>query len=162
LLTLPHADYDLAVWHERRGVVTESFVPSGCRLVTANELLSKLHSGYLAQQRYQRRQHTLRVFLALGTSPRVEPPEGYGFPPSFASSADLMVGYLMLDCLIGNQDRHDENWGLIVCPGIPARITLAPTYPIFVTWLQYSVEDQNVMVYKERVLALHLLLLSRV
>jgi len=39
-----------------------------------------------------------------------------------------MVGYLMLDTLIGNQDRHDENWGFVTCIGPPTRIMLAPTF----------------------------------
>jgi hypothetical protein len=43
-------------------------------------------------------------------------------------AADLMVGYLMLDCLIGNQDRHDENCGLILLSGKQLRVALAPTY----------------------------------
>ncbi len=32
----------------------------------------------------------------------------------------------MLDALVGNQDRHDENWGLILLPD--GLITLAPTF----------------------------------
>lgn len=26
----------------------------------------------------------------------------------------VLDGYLMLDVLIGNQDRHDENWAIII------------------------------------------------
>lgn len=128
LLGLPHARYDLALWHQRPGVVTDSFVPPRCRFVAGNELLSKLHPGYEAQTRYQRRQHTVLAFIALGTGSPIEPPDGYDPPAFFTAAADVMVGYLMLDCLIGNQDRHDENWGLIVCPGTPARLFLAPTF----------------------------------
>jgi hypothetical protein len=36
------------------------------------------------------------------------------------------VGYLLLDALIGNQDRHHQNWGLLKVPG--AGLTLAPTF----------------------------------
>lgn len=28
----------------------------------------------------------------------------------------MFVGYLMLDPWIGNQDRHDENWGFVISP----------------------------------------------
>lgn len=38
----------------------------------------------------------------------------------------MFVGYLMLDALIGNTDRHHENWGIITSPG--RRKRLAPTY----------------------------------
>jgi len=128
LLGLPHAHYELAVWRGREGVVTDTFVPRRCRLVAGNELLSRLHPEYQTQQRYQRRQHNVRTFIAIGTSSRIEPPSGYHAPAAVVTASDLMVAYLMLDCLIGNQDRHDENWGLIVCSGKPARISLAPTY----------------------------------
>jgi serine/threonine protein kinase HipA of HipAB toxin-antitoxin module len=38
----------------------------------------------------------------------------------------VFVGYLLLDALIGNQDRHHENWGLIKAPG--AGLSLSPTF----------------------------------
>jgi hypothetical protein len=41
-------------------------------------------------------------------------------------AAKRHVGYLMLDAWIANQDRHHENWSLVVSPE-PA-IHLAPTY----------------------------------
>jgi hypothetical protein len=36
------------------------------------------------------------------------------------------VGYLLLDALIGNQDRHHENWAILKVPGVG--LTLAPTF----------------------------------
>ncbi|MBF5080771.1 hypothetical protein [Quadrisphaera sp. INWT6] len=36
------------------------------------------------------------------------------------------AGYLLLDALIGNQDRHDSNWGVIEAPD--GALSLAPTY----------------------------------
>ena len=39
---------------------------------------------------------------------------------------DMFVGYLMLDALIGNTDRHHENWGIMTGRGRPQ--VLAPTY----------------------------------
>jgi hypothetical protein len=38
---------------------------------------------------------------------------------------DVFVGYVMLDAWIANQDRHHENWGVIVESG---RLYLAPTF----------------------------------
>jgi len=49
-------------------------------------------------------------------------------PAAVRRTDDLMIGYLMLDALIGNQDRHDENWGFVVCVGPPRYILLAPTF----------------------------------
>lgn len=128
LLGLPHAGYELAVWRGLRGVVTDSFVPEGVSLGGGNEVLSKLYPQFRMQQRYQQRQHTVRVFLALGTGSRIELPRGYDGGPTIKQPADLMLGYLMLDCLIGNQDRHDENWGFVGCPEDGGRVSLAPTF----------------------------------
>jgi hypothetical protein len=49
-----------------------------------------------------------------------------GYAPERSSALDVFVGYLMLDAWIANQDRHHENWSLVVSPE-PAR-HLAPTY----------------------------------
>ncbi len=65
LLGIPHATYDLAEWRGRRGVVSPTFVPKGARLVLANELLAKLIPGYANVQRYQAREHTVRVAMAI-------------------------------------------------------------------------------------------------
>ncbi len=128
LLGLPHAHYDFATWRGRPGVVTDSFLPPRWRLVQGNELLAKAHPDYLTQKRYERRQHTVSAFIRVGKISRIEPPPGYAFPPPLRVAADVMVGYLLLDCLIGNQDRHDENWGLMVLAGSPLRVALAPSY----------------------------------
>ena len=37
----------------------------------------------------------------------------------------MFIGYIVLDCLISNQDRHHENWGIIVYRD---EIFLSPTY----------------------------------
>lgn len=128
LLEIPHAHYEFGLWRDQPGVVSDSICPAGSRLVHGNELLSKIHLNQGAGQRYEPRQHTVSAFIGIGKSSRIEPPAGYDLLPPLSVAADLMVGYLMLDCLIGNQDRHDENWGLIVYPEKPQRITLAPTY----------------------------------
>ncbi len=128
VLGVPHAHYELAIWRGRQGVVSDSFVPGDCRYVTANEVLSKIYPDYAGQKRYEARQHTVRTFMAIGSGSRVELPNGYNPPPAIRRADDLMVGYLMIDALIGNQDRHDQNWGFVVCPGKVARVALAPTF----------------------------------
>jgi hypothetical protein len=62
------------------------------------------------------------AILRFGT---IEVPEGHS-SGIIAKAADLFTGYLMLDAWIGNTDRHDENWGLLVIP--PRRVELAPTF----------------------------------
>ncbi len=58
--------------------------------------------------------------------PPISMPFGYQSPDAIRNVAGVFVGYLMLDALVANQDRHDENWGLILSDG--GSITLAPTF----------------------------------
>ena len=113
LLGIPHADYDLAIWKKRKGVATPNFVPEGGRLVLGNELLAKVIDGYDGGQRYQVRQHTVRTVMAVTSNRLIGLPLAWAAPPAIKDAAGVFVGYLMLDALIGNQDRHHENWGLI-------------------------------------------------
>src|SRR5262245_17836730 len=48
LLKLPHANYDLAIWKKKLGVITKSFAQpdEGKRLVMGNELLFRYDRGY--------------------------------------------------------------------------------------------------------------------
>jgi len=62
---LPHAHYELAVWKQQMGVITQSIVPQDGRLVMGNELLSMTHSAYPIEQKYKVRDHTLGRIIAL-------------------------------------------------------------------------------------------------
>lgn len=53
-------------------------------------------------------------------------PLGYQPPDALKNAADVFVSYLMLDALVANQDRHHENWGLILSR--EGSITLVPTF----------------------------------
>jgi len=128
LLGIPHSHYELAVWKDHKGVVTPSFVPEGGRLVFGNELLASFVKDYEGERRVRARNHTLSRVIAVmfRGGAFIKMPDGYFPPAEIHSAAGLFLGYLMLDALVGNQDRHDENWGLILLPD--GRITLAPTF----------------------------------
>ena len=129
LLSIPHAHYDLAVWRDQPGVVSPNFVPEDCRLVLGNELLARLVEGYAQTQYYQQAGHTLGRVFAVLRAPAVQAPASWTADPVVRSAAHIFVGYLMLDALIGNTDRHHENWGLIVGSGHAGREAwLAPTF----------------------------------
>jgi hypothetical protein len=125
LLGLPHAHYELAVWKQQKGVLSENIVPPDGRLVPGNELLSEIHTTYPASQRYQVKDHTLGRILSLLNRPEILLPLNWT-PPGDAiqNAADVFAGYLLLDAWIANQDRHHENWGIIHFD----TIHLAPTY----------------------------------
>src|SRR6266550_2815179 len=126
LLGLPHARYDFGVWKGLRGVVTPSFVPEGGGLVHGNELILKLVPEYPGAKSFRVRQHTVRLALAVLRANAPSPPIAWEPIPGVASAIDVFVGYLLLDALIGNTDRHHENWGLVVSPEMT--IHLAPSY----------------------------------
>lgn len=125
-LGIPHAEYELAVWNGRVGVVSPTIVPEGGRLIHGNELLARVVPEYEENKRFRASQHTLGRVFAVLRSPRIGTPVGWVRPPGVDNAVGVFIGYLLLDALIGNQDRHHENWGLIKLP--EAGLALAPTY----------------------------------
>lgn len=144
LLGMPHGQYDLATWKHHHGVVSPTFVPRGGRLILGNELLAKFDPDYHGERRVRAQKHTVSRVMAIMRGamrfavkvPRgartvlrpipIEMPLGYVAPPEIRTVAGVFIGYLMLDALVSNQDRHDENWGLILSSD--NRLTLAPTF----------------------------------
>jgi len=53
-------------------------------------------------------------------------PISWNPPESIANASGVFVGYLMLDALVSNQDRHHENWGVVLLP--EEGIFFAPTF----------------------------------
>jgi hypothetical protein len=115
LLGIPHARVELAVCEGTVGSLSLDFVVDRTQssLVHGNELLLEIDPNYPVQQTYRLAHHTLdRVLRVLGQD-FIHLPAGLATPPSVATTVDLFVSYLLLDALIGNTDRHHENWGII-------------------------------------------------
>lgn len=53
-------------------------------------------------------------------------PYGWKPPKPITDAAGVFVGYLMLDALVSNQDRHHENWGVILLS--EEGVFFAPTF----------------------------------
>ncbi len=132
-LGLPHATYELAKVGDRNATISPSFVGQGA-LAHGNELLGlgsrEQDSGV---SKFRVSAHTLDIVLELLQAPLFRPAAAGSHLPALVSSAsDVFVGYLMLDALVGNTDRHYENWGLLVerdtHGGLHPWLTLAPTY----------------------------------
>lgn len=126
LLRIPAAHYDLASFQGRSGVVTPTFVPDGGRLVFGNELLARIVKDYDQNQRYQARAYKLRTVLGVLGFEVVRPPIAFETTSHILNAQDVFVGYLMFDAWIANQDRHHENWGLILTRD--RMVHLAPSY----------------------------------
>jgi hypothetical protein len=120
LLGIPHARYELAVWNGHRGVVTPRFTGDDERLIPGNELLVELDPTYPAHAssaRLKVPQHTLSAVEKVMAGPTVGIPHGFAAVPQVGGAWDVFIGYLMLDALIGNSDRHHENWALVESRG---------------------------------------------
>lgn len=120
LLEIPHADYDLACVNGRFGVITKNIIPRGYRMVMGNEVLHTRTKDYpvpepshLAERVVRVREHTVsRVLGCLDNEHILPPPTGMNIGQ--LNAGDVFCGYLMLDVLISNQDRHHENWAIML------------------------------------------------
>ena len=129
-LGLPHAEYDLAIWDagDKLGVASSNFcIPNG-ELILGNELLSEVYPDYETPGVSRFRQSAHTVGRVLDVLKKYEPatPLGWAAPAWAGDALGTFVGYLLLDALVGNTDRHHENWGFVrTRDGL---LRLAPTF----------------------------------
>jgi hypothetical protein len=104
-LDILHARVELAVFQGTRGSTAESFAREGRELFHGNQILAGKVLGYNPNKRFQQSDHTLtNIFAAIDRT----------FPaPAASKTKTRFAEYLVLDALIGNTDRHHENWGIL-------------------------------------------------
>lgn len=124
LLTLPHAEYELALFEQQLGTISPSFLPPNGSLTTGNEIMAKIFLDYPANI-HDLSQHTLENVFRVMEESVVNIPLDWHVLPNIKTAIDTFIGYLLLDAWIGNSDRHHENWGFINLDG---NSYLAPTY----------------------------------
>lgn len=106
LLGIDHARTELATFQDERGSVSESFVESSQHLVHGNQLLVRRIDGYNGNKRFKQSAHTVENIW--------ETMEDVFEHSECKRRAKMRIGeYLVLDALVGNTDRHHENWGLL-------------------------------------------------
>ena len=127
VLGLPHAEYDLAEYKGKKCVITPSIAPKGTRLVLGNELLGRYIPEYQTKRSFRHRSHKLRSVIAFLRNKRIGLPLKWEGNDDVSTATGIFVGYLMLDTWIANQDRHDENWG-VVFDAYDSQTHLAPTF----------------------------------
>ncbi|MCP9861400.1 HipA domain-containing protein [Cyanobium sp. Cruz-8H5] len=130
LLGIHHAVVELTQRNGIAGVISRDFLDPGRefrQLMHGNELLVQRFDSYQPHgPNFTTNQHTVsralsvlqQDFIVLGVNPRR--------PPGISSAVAEFVGYLMLDALVGNTDRHHENWAIVVLPDGTAE--LAPSF----------------------------------
>lgn len=102
------ATVELAEYAGRRGSISLNFVDvqAGQALVHGNEILATSVTAYDQDKTFRQSDHTLQ---------NIEAAIRDLFPPDRADAALAeLAGYLVFDALIGNTDRHHENWGLLL------------------------------------------------
>jgi hypothetical protein len=134
-MTLPHANVELAIHDGVVGAISQDFISDRhtAQLVHGNELIIELgDAAYPAKrQRYRVSEHTVSRVLAVLQNDFIALPTGTKLPAAIGSAPELFVGYLLLDALIGNTDRHHENWAVIdrrPPEGAKRLAELAPTF----------------------------------
>lgn len=112
-IELPCAHYDLALRNGIQGVISEQIMPDGASLALGNLLLPEILPGYEQTKRFGQTDYRLSSVLNLvGQVEELGTPKGAHV--DLPRPVDFFVGYLLLDVLIGNTDRHHENWGVVV------------------------------------------------
>ena len=112
-LDIPHSRVELAVCQEAKGSTSESFTESHWELFHGNQLLEKVVESYNLAEVRRPPQHTLsNIFEVLSSLP---------------DAVNQFAEYLILDALIGNTDRHHENWGVLMADEGRQR-KLAPSF----------------------------------
>jgi len=121
VLGIDHAKVELAVFEGKRGSATKSFadVGTGQTLIHGNQLLELAVQGYDPNKKFNQSSHTLKniwkVFDSVLHDPEV--------------AKCRFADYLIFDAIIGNTDRHHENWGLLSqVAEDEVSVDLAPTY----------------------------------
>lgn len=104
-LEILHARVELAVFQGTRGSATETFARDGRALFHGNQMMAGKVLGYDPAKQFRQSDHTLENILT-AIERTFTTPEG-------ARRARMqMAEYIVLDAVIGNTDRHHENWGV--------------------------------------------------
>ena len=122
-LAIPAAGVELAHRDDQLGIISRNVV-EGRALVLGNEVLAGADPDYDPDRQRAVPGYTVEAVVAaleaLGatapiTSPRID-------------AASIFAGYLVLDALVANMDRHHENWGVLIDQRGIAPPVLSPTF----------------------------------
>lgn len=107
LLKIPAAQVELATFMGKRGCASRSFVETkkGYELIHGSEVLAGRITDYEKSKQWGQSDHCIKNIITA-----VE----LVFPQRKRSEQlRMLAGYIVLDALICNTDRHHDNWGLL-------------------------------------------------
>jgi hypothetical protein len=138
LLGAPCATTRLCMRNGRRGSLSLSIVPKGHDLWEGLVVMERAGvPGYFPHLEGQpsavdpdrpgvkRPGHSLANIRSALVG--VVPPPGFAGPGD-ATGFEVFAGYTILDALIANPDRHEQNWAILAPPLTSSAETLAPSY----------------------------------
>lgn len=106
LMGLPTHEALIATYEGHLGCAVRSFLKPGQTLVHGNELMAGTIEGYDKSKHRGQADHNFENIVATL--------ERRFVPPLVRRKVSLrFVGFLMFDALVGNTDRHHENWGVL-------------------------------------------------
>lgn len=124
-LQIHAAQVELGRFDGRRGTISHSFVNrrESWALIHGDELLSGYVHGYKKDQVFHLSAHTLENILAVLRRLFTDPQQ-------LQAQVQQFAGYLVLDAIIGNVDRHHQNWGVLRRTRVDGSVEemLAPTF----------------------------------
>lgn len=124
-IELPAARVELAEFMGKRGLASRSFVrrKEGFDLVHGDELLGGHVIGYDRTKVFRQSSHSINNIVQAISAV---------FPEAGAREVQLtrFAGLMVLDALIGNTDRHHQNWGILrgVRPDGSVEHEVAPSF----------------------------------
>lgn len=110
LLEIPAAQVELAMFMGKRGSASRSFVftTKGFDLIHGSEVLSGRVLNYEKSKQWHQSQHCIKNIIKA-----VE----LTFTPRYRiQQLRTLSGFIVLDAIICNTDRHHDNWGLLRGP----------------------------------------------
>lgn len=124
LLGLPAAQVELAEFLEKRGCASRSFVRTkqGFDLIHGSEVLAGRVLGYEQEKRWRQSDHCIKNIVAAV--------ENTFRPRQRIAQLRTLAGFIVLDAIICNTDRHHDNWALLRGPseGGKAVHAIAPSF----------------------------------
>lgn len=121
---VPAAAVSLAQRSEVRGCLSRDLRPEGWEMHAGAVLVAR-EAPHFVRLSPDRSGHSLEVIhrVLSGLPP---PSSEQGWSEDMGDSFDAFCGLLVLDAVIANADRHEDNWSVLRDPN--GSVTLAPSY----------------------------------
>lgn len=116
---VPSARIQMAKRKDRSGLLSYDLAPEGYDLHTGAVLVGAIDSRLVPRAKKRLGHNLVNIKAVLSRLPAIAMPTGF-------TAFDQFCGYLVLDALVANRDRPEENWAVLRSP--TGDVTLAPSF----------------------------------